>query len=267
MSDTVLARFAAEYALHRQSEGRGHHDDELLALPYLRAGRWARQWAVRARSYEAFLRAVLEPEERRLGRKLSVLDLGAGNGWLSYRLASLGHRAVAVDVRGDCVDGLGAAASLAARTGGLMRCIEASFDAIPLDDGNADIALFNASLHYSTDLERTLSEAVRVVRPQGKIVILDSPFYAHESDGAAMVAEKQADAPRQFGERADALLALPFIEFLTPARLRKASAPLGLQWRRHRVLYPLWYELRPLVAAIRGKRRPSRFDLWVAEKP
>jgi hypothetical protein len=38
-------------------------------------------------------------------------------------------------------------------------------------------------------------------------------------------------------------------------------------WRRHRVRYPLWYELRPLAAALRGARKPSRFDVWTAQVP
>jgi hypothetical protein len=74
-----------------------------------------------------------------------------------------------------------------------------------------------------------------------------------------MVAEKR----ERFGVGADILLALPFIEFLTRERLREAAPE--LQWKRHRVRYPIGYEFRPLVSAIAGKRRPSRFDLWVAE--
>jgi hypothetical protein len=62
-------------------------------------------------------------------------------------------------------------------------------------------------------------------------------------------------------------MALPFIEFLTRERLAAASAPIGLQWRRSRVSYPLWYELRPLQARLRGARAPSRFDLWVSARP
>ena len=50
----------------------------------------------------------------------------------------------------------------------------------------------------------------------------------------------------------------------TATRLAEASAPCGLSWRRHRVWQPLWYELRPLAALVRGRRRPSRFDLWEA---
>ncbi|MCH7473373.1 MAG: hypothetical protein IIA27_01775 [Gemmatimonadetes bacterium] len=63
------------------------------------------------------------------------------------------------------------------------------------------------------------------------------------------------------------LVGLPFIEFLTPQRLTKASAHLGMEWHRHRVRYPLWYELRPLVARVRRRRPPSRFDIWVTAVP
>jgi hypothetical protein len=73
-----------------------------------------------------------------------------------------------------------------------------------------------------------------------------------------MVAEKR----QRFGPAADALMALPFIEFLTLERLR-AAAP-ELEWTRHRVRYPIGYELRPWLATLAGKRRPSRFDLWTA---
>jgi hypothetical protein len=60
-------------------------------------------------------------------------------------------------------------------------------------------------------------------------------------------------------------MALPFIEFLTREQLCEALP--DLKWTGHRVRYGLAYELRPLVAAIRRKRRPSRFDLWVAKRP
>ena len=79
--------------------------------------------------------------------------------------------------------------------------------------------MFNASLHYALDLRRVLTEAARIVRPGGCLAILDSPFYADERDGLAMVAEKHASPGARFGCGAAALLDLPFIEFLTPERL------------------------------------------------
>ena len=263
MTATTLRQFAADYAAHRRAEGRAYAGEALLALPYVRTGPLARQWAVRSSSFKAFLRLVGPAS----GRSLDVLDLGAGNGWLSYRIAQLGHRATALDIRDDDVDGLGAAGPFIARAEGRMRTLVAPFEAIPASTSSFDLAVFNASLHYATDLAAVLAEAVRVVRPGGRLVILDSPFYRREADGLAMVAEKAAAAAERFGDRAGTLMALPFVEFLTRDRLAAASTAIGLSWRRKRVLYPLWYELRPLMAALHGARPPSRFDLWVGTGP
>lgn len=260
MTEAALSAFAVEYARHRAREGRGYPGESVLQLPYLASGPHSDQWAVRVRTFEAFMARVLYPLAAQSRCPLTVLDLGAGNGWLSYRLALEGHRAIALDIRDDDVDGLGAAAPFLGRAPS-MRCIVAPFDAVPLPDASADIALFNASLHYATDLRVVLREAERVTRPGGQIAILDSPFYRREADGCAMITEKRL----HFGDRADVLMALPFIEFLTRDRLREAAPELA--WTCHKVRYPLSYKLRPLVAAIRGKRRPSRFDLWVASRP
>ncbi len=257
----ALERFRHDYGAHRAAEGRGHDGADLLSLPYLARGPLARQWAVRARTFDAFLRDVIEPA----GRRLDILDLGAGNGWLSHRLAIGGHRCTAIDIRDDNVDGLGASGPFLGEAD--FYCLVAAFEAVPLPDESADLAVFNAALHYATDLGATLAEASRLVRQGGTIAILDSPFYACEADGAAMVAEKHAAAALRFGDRAESLLGLPFIEFLTVERLAQASGPLGLVWRRTRVRYPLWYEMRPLEALIRGRRSPSRFDLWTARRP
>lgn len=251
MTAARLERFRHDYAAHRASEGRAHTGAELLGLPYLRSGPLAREWSVRARTFEALLARIVAPMERE--RRLDVLDLGAGNGWLSYRLASRGHNCTAVDLRDDTIDGLGAAEEL--RGHAAFRCVVASFEDLPLPDRSADLAIFNASLHYAASLKAVLGEAARCLRSGGCIAVLDSPFYRRTSDGEAMVHEKR---------RARGLAAIDCIEFLTRQRLTAASR---LTWRRQRVAYPLWYELRPLVARLKHQRRPSRFDLWTARIP
>jgi SAM-dependent methyltransferase len=261
----ALTKFREAYAAQRAAEGRHYADGQLLSLPYLFDGPLAKQWQVRARTFDSFMRNVLQPAAARKGSPLDVLDLGAGNGWLSYRVALRGHRAVAIDMRHDEVDGLGAGRVYVEQCGaGHVRSVASSFDALPLRDRTFDMVVFNASLHYATDLPAVIAEAARVCRAAGRVVILDSPFYRSEKDGLAMVEEKHREADRRFGERSHDLMALPFVEFLTEARLAEASEKVGLRWRHRRVRYPLWYEVRPLVARWHGRRRPSRFDLWEA---
>jgi SAM-dependent methyltransferase len=267
MTSAALARFSEAYAQHRAAEGRGHVGDDLLSLPYLTHGPLATQWAVRASSFQAFMRHIVRPETKRLGRPLAFTDLGAGNGWLSYRTALEGHHATALDIRDDDVDGLGAAAPFLMRVPHRITCVTASFEAIPLPAASADVTVFNASLHYATDLAQAIGEATRVTRPGGIVAILDSPFYRRDRHGAAMVAEKHARVRERFGDQAADLMGLPFVEYLTRARLAAASAGAGLAWHRRRVAYPAWYELRPLLAALRRRRPPSRFDLWWTRRP
>jgi len=250
--------FSEAYARVRSQEGRELHGDRLKSLPYLRSGPLARQWAVRAASYDAFVKHVLTPREN--GQALDILDLGAGNGWLSYRMARRGHRALALDMRDDMVDGLGAAVELTQDAP--FECVVGSFLALSLAERRFDIVLFNASLHYAHDLAEVLGQAMSVVRLGGVLVVMDSPFYARDQDGAEMVAEKRAQGEARFGASADILLSQKFIEYLTPQGL--AAAVPGLSWTRQRVRYPLWYELRPVTAWFKGARRPSRFDLWIA---
>jgi SAM-dependent methyltransferase len=262
IASATSATFRSEYASQREAEGRRYAVAELMSLPWLEHGPLARQWSVRARTYEAFVQRILEPMARAAVGPLRILDLGAGNAWLAYRAARSGHDATALDMRDDDVDGLGASAPYLCHVDVPFHRVVASFDALPHPDGRFDLVVFNASLHYAVDLALVLREARRVVRHGGRIAVLDSPFYSRPEHGEAMVAEKHREAQRGFGARASILLALPCIEYLTPARLLDATDGVGLSWRRHRVRYPIWYERRALGALVRRRRPPSRFDLW-----
>ena len=260
-SESAHARDRHAYGAHRAAEGRATTRAQFMQLPYLADGPLAEHWAVRARTFDAFVSRILRPMLAQRG-PLRLLDLGAGNGWLSRRAALEGVFAAAVDFRDDRVDGLGAASAFLDGEEAPFHRVVASFDALPVASRQFDLAVFNASLHYALDLGQVLTEAHRTLRRGGKIAILDSPFYRHDESGEQMVAEKRREAATSFGDNAEALMSLPVIEYLTPSRLAAESGRLGLQWRRHRVWYPIWYELRPLVARLRGHRTPSRFDLW-----
>jgi ubiquinone/menaquinone biosynthesis C-methylase UbiE len=115
-------------------------------------------WRIRQQSFDALITRVLPS----FGVELRIIDLGAGCGWLSHRLAQLAHETVAVDVNGDEQDGLGAADRLGCHS------VLAEFDCLPFPDDCADVAIFNGSFHYSTDLAVTLREAFRV----SKLVVI-----------------------------------------------------------------------------------------------
>src|SRR5690606_12972499 len=92
--------FMAEYAAVRRAEGRGDDDPSFYrALPFHDlTGRFVDDWRIRAVSYQALVNRVLPPLATRWRRPLRILDLGAGNCWLSYRLASSAAAGSAADV-------------------------------------------------------------------------------------------------------------------------------------------------------------------------
>ena len=83
-----FARFMQDYEHIRAVEGRGSESREFyLGLPYKdSSGRNSGQWHIRARSYDCLINHILKGP----GRRRTVLDIGAGNCWMSFRLAQLG---------------------------------------------------------------------------------------------------------------------------------------------------------------------------------
>lgn len=249
-----IERFLADYTHIRRAEGRGSDDPAYYRdLPAVAAADPLRgQWAMRARSW-AYARArVLAPD----GGARRIVDVGAGVGWLAHRLSVDGHDVLALDVSLDPLDGLGAARHYETP----FPCVQAHFDHLPLGSGVADVVLYDASLHYSVDYEVTLAEAKRVLRPGGRIVVLDSPIYRHDRSGRQMVAERHADFERRFGRRSDSVASR---QYLTPQDLARVGARLGVRWERSRPFYGWRWAARPWVARLRRRRAPSRFELVV----
>lgn len=246
----AVERFLADYTMIRHAEGRGSDDPAYYRhLPEPTAGDpLAWQWTIRAATWHHVEHRVL----RRLAPGSRVLDLGAGVGWLSNRVAGMGHRPFAIDLSVDGLDGLGAARHY---EGDWPRA-QAEFDRLPLADAQADLVVFNASLHYSTDYRVTLGEALRVLAPGGHVLVIDSPVYRRDESGRAMVAERHADFERRFGTRSDSVRS---IEYLTDAMLDELAAGLGLRWERSTAWYGWRWWWRPYRARLKRAREPSRF--------
>lgn len=80
--------FVREYQIVRHSEGRGSADPRFYrALPFQdRSGRHSASWRIRAVSFKTLIGKVLAKLESGEFPRLKILDLEAGNCWLSYRL-------------------------------------------------------------------------------------------------------------------------------------------------------------------------------------
>ncbi|MEO5830183.1 MAG: class I SAM-dependent methyltransferase [Rhodanobacter sp.] len=258
------ARFIADYERIRAAEGRGsEHEEFYLALPYRdTTGRNRSQWRIRGRSYDYLVRHLLEGGGR--DHRGRILDLGAGNGWMSFRLALAGYQPSAVDLLTNDRDGLGAARYYRMRLPKLFPRFQAEIGRLPFADEQFDAAVFNASFHYAEDAEASLREAMRCVRKGGLVIISDTPWYAREDSGRQMIAERRETFLRRHGTAADAIASLGY---LTDERLRRMEDALSIQWDVHRPWYGLRWAMRPLIAKLRGRREPSRFRLYVARKP
>jgi SAM-dependent methyltransferase len=258
------SKFVREYEIVRDREGWGSDAASFyLALPHKdlsNRNTWV--WKIRSRSFLYIQREILPDLERSGNRPLVILDLGAGNGWLSYRLSLGGHFPIAVDLLTNDRDGLGAAAHYSKKLPKLFPRFCAELDRLPFGDACCDCVLFNASFHYSEHYSRTVGEAVRCLRPGGTILIADSPWYSKEEFGQRMVQERRKDFKERFGFSSAGLTSLGY---LVDDRLEALAAQFGIRWTVHRPWYGLSWALRPWVAKLKGKREPSEFRIYTGE--
>lgn len=136
-----------------------------------RAGQWDR---VRAELYGAS--ADVTPLAALLDPSWTVADLGCGTGQTSAALAPYVQRVVAVDE---------SSAMLAAarkRLGDLdnVELHTGRLEDLPLDDASVDVAVLSLVLHFVIDPAAVIAEAARILRPGGRILVVD--MLPHERD-------------------------------------------------------------------------------------
>jgi len=250
-----LEPFVRQYRVVRQHEGRRPSaPDYYRRLPSVDPGDpHAKDWQIRRETFHHLLGHVLATGPR----PLHVLDLGAGSGWLAHRLATLGHRTVAVDAIDDDVDGLGATRHFATA----FAVVQADFDALPFAPSQFDLVVFNGSLHYAADAAATLERAHSLLAPGGTLAVMDSPMFRADRDGSAMVSAKMQ---RFVCDCGFSDVVQPGLGYLTFARLAGVAAKLELRPMFVPSRGPIGWRLRRSVARVRLRRAPAAFGLWVA---
>ena len=128
---------------------------------------------VPGRSWAAWARALghLLPE-------LEVADLGCGEGYLTIEASRFAKRVIAIDRSQAVLDRAKALAAVklarrSAGEGGNIEWTQGEIENLPLDDESVDVALLSQALHHAADPNRALSEAVRILRPGGRVLLLE----------------------------------------------------------------------------------------------
>ncbi|HEY3312240.1 MAG TPA: methyltransferase domain-containing protein [Anaerolineales bacterium] len=249
-------QFIHEYEIIRRAEGRASpHPAYYRSLPYKDlSGKMSAQWRIRAASYDALRRSILEPAPP----VLTILDLGAGNCWLSNRLAAQGHQVLSLDLVTNDFDGLGCFRHYETN----FTPAQAEFDRLPCQDQSADLVIYNASLHYSVDVRATLSEALRVLRPGGRIILLDSPIYQQAESGASMVRERENQFFAEYGFPSNSLKS---VNFFTYTGLESLARDLNITWNFLTPFYGIGWMLKPVISRLLGRREPAKFHLVIGK--
>ena len=158
---------ALKHILHKRKDKARAYFDQL-------AGKFGRQY-VPGRSWKALSEALLK-----ILNYDTVADLGAGEGTLAQLLAQRAKKVIAIDHSPKMVE----FGTRLAKEHGLpnLEYRLGDIEEIPIDDHAVDLVIFSQALHHANQPPKALSEARRIVKPGGTLVILD--LLGHSFDKA-----------------------------------------------------------------------------------
>jgi len=156
--ETSQDREALRLVLHKRTDKMRRYFDEL-------AGRFGRQY-VPGRSWKGIAEALLK-----LLPPLVIADLGAGEGTISQLMAQRAEKVIAIDNSEKMVE---FGSELAKKHGiANLEYRLGDLEHVPIPDGTVDLAFLSQALHHARHPERAIAEAWRILKPGGRIAILD----------------------------------------------------------------------------------------------
>ncbi|PWU02829.1 MAG: transcriptional regulator [Terriglobia bacterium] len=151
-------REALRLVLRKRKDRMRRYFDEL-------AGKFGREY-VPGRSWKGIAEALLK-----LLPPMVIADLGAGEGTLAQLMAQRARKVIAIDNSEKMVE----FGSELARTHGIenLEYRLGDIEDVPIRSGTIDLAFLSQALHHAPHPERAINEAWRILKPGGRIAILD----------------------------------------------------------------------------------------------
>jgi demethylmenaquinone methyltransferase / 2-methoxy-6-polyprenyl-1,4-benzoquinol methylase len=158
----------AESAISQRSRRKRHALELFQGLP----ARYDRMGALMSFGQDPRWRralvAAVAPEH---GQR--VLDVATGTGMVAFSLATRGCEVVGLDQSEQMLEGARAKLRAAPALAGRMTFVSGEAERLPFGDGEFDALTFTYLLRYVDDREATMRELARVVRPGGRIGMLE----------------------------------------------------------------------------------------------
>lgn len=155
--------------LERILEKRRAHQEQYFNLI---AGKLGKNYCP-GRSWEAIGHLAL-----RLAPRITIADLGAGEGLISQLLARRAARVWCIDNSPRMVE---VGTELAARNGlDNLTYKLGDIEKVPLADRSVDLAILSQALHHAHRPQVAVTEAFRILRPGGQLLILDLKEHTFE---------------------------------------------------------------------------------------
>jgi ubiquinone/menaquinone biosynthesis C-methylase UbiE len=225
----------------------------------------AAHWNRRAAHFdEDFGHSIGSPEERSAWDRvlalclpqrggLDALDLGCGTGFLSLELWARGHRVTGVDFAPAMLE---RARAKAAEHGAPIGFEEADAEALPFASESFDLAISRHLLWTLPHPEAAIDEWLRILRPGGRLVVVDGEADA----GAAPVPHVDA---RQSTEYAGIGDRLPFLGGRSQQEIERLLTQHGLvDVRGDPFLDLVEAHERRMAAEGRERRTRRRYAVW-----
>ena len=156
--ETSRDRIALKLSLRKRQDKAREYFDEL-------AGKFGRSY-VPGRSWQALSHALIA-----LVPSLTIVDLGAGEGTLSQLLAKRAKKVIAVDNSPKMVE----FGSKLAKKHGVKNLEYRLGDIVdpPIANNSVDLAILSQALHHAIKPERAIDSAYRILKKNGRLVVLD----------------------------------------------------------------------------------------------